>query len=90
MTELIPTDEVAAMGYPHQVVSGIKACNGVAISSKKPFQKTGHMDCGGKNDAGHVLAVLPENIELQDVYVPADGEIRGTDLMINSITSLIF
>ena len=25
MTELFPTDEIAAMGYPHQVVSGIKA-----------------------------------------------------------------
>ena len=76
MTELFPTDEVTAMDHPHQVMSDIKAYNGVAILSKKPFQKTGHMDWCGKNDARHVFALLPGNIELHNLCVPARGEIR--------------
>ena len=79
-TELFPKHEVAAMGYPHQVVSGMKAYNGVAILSKKPFLRTGHIDWCGKNDARHVFAELPENIELHNVYVPAGGEIPDPKL----------
>ena len=41
INELFPADEIAAMGYPHQAVSGMKAYNGVAILSKKPFKNTG-------------------------------------------------
>ena len=74
-TELFPADEIAAMGYPYQVVSGMKAYNGVAILSNKPFQKTGARDWCGKRDARHVFALLPENIELHNVYVPAGGDI---------------
>ena len=74
-TELFPADEIAAMGYPYQVVSGMKAYNGVAILSNKPFQKTGLRDWCGKSDARHVFALLPGNIELHNVYVPAGGDL---------------
>ncbi|MAI12249.1 MAG: exodeoxyribonuclease III [Rhodospirillaceae bacterium TMED167] len=80
MTELFPADEIAAMGYPHQAVSGMKAYNGVAILSKKPFKNTGHLDWCGKNDARHVFAVLPGNIELHNVYVPAGGDVPDPKL----------
>ena len=59
MTELFPTDVVAAMGYTHQVVSGMKAFNGVAILSKRPLKNTGQTDWCGKNDARHVLTEHP-------------------------------
>ena len=75
MTDLFPTDAIAAMGYTHQVVAGMRAFNGVAILSKKPLQNTGQMDWCGKNDARHVFALLPGNIELHNVYVPAGGDI---------------
>jgi len=75
MTELFPDDAIAAMGYPHQVVSGMKAYNGVAILSKKPLKNKGQQDWVGKSDARHVHATLPGNIDLHNFYVPAGGEI---------------
>ena len=63
---LFPSDEITAIGYPHQLVSGMKSYNGVAILSKKPLQNTGHGDWCGKNDARHVFAILPGNIEIHN------------------------
>ncbi len=80
MTDLFPTDAIAAMGYTHQVVAGMRAFNGVAILSKKPLQNTGQMDWCGKNDARHVFALLPGNVELHNLYVPAGGDIPDPTL----------
>ena len=72
---LFPSDEITAIGYPHQLVSGMKSYNGVAILSKKPLQNTGHRDWCGKNDARHVFAILPGNIEIHNFYLPAGGDV---------------
>jgi len=75
MTELFPGEEIAAMGYPHQAVYGMKAYNGVAILSKKPFKNSGQEDWCGKSDARHVFATLPGDIEIHNFYIPAGGDI---------------
>ncbi|MEK9755141.1 MAG: exodeoxyribonuclease III [Rhodospirillaceae bacterium] len=78
--DVFPALEVAALGYPHQAISGIKGYNGVAILSKLPLgQVETHAWCG-KADGRHVSAVVaPEGglpaIEVHSLYVPAGGEL---------------
>ena len=72
--ELFPAADIAAMGYPHQAVRGMKSYNGVAILSRLPFVETGGRDWCGKADCRHVSALLPGEVELHNFYVPAGGD----------------
>lgn len=64
---------ITAMGYPYQVVSGMKSYNGVAIVSRLPLANAGPLHWCGRADCRHVAASLPKGIELHCVYVPAGG-----------------
>lgn len=74
-TGLFPRDAIAAMGYTHQAVRGMKGYNGVAILSRLPLQKIGGDDWCGKQDSRHVCAQLPGKIELHNLYIPAGGDV---------------
>jgi len=71
--EEFPALGIAALGYPHQVISGMKSYNGVAIVSRVPLSESGPLHWCGKEDCRHVMARLPDGIELHSVYVPAGG-----------------
>ena len=68
-----PAVGIGALGYPHQIVSGMKSYNGVAIASRLPLQGAAALSWCGKEDCQHVVATLPNRIELHSVYVPAGG-----------------
>ena len=72
---LFPAGEIAALGYPHQAVQGMKAYHGVAILSRLPFEDTGKQFWCGKTDARHVHVTLPGGVELHDLYVPSGGDV---------------
>ncbi|MGE0734601.1 MAG: exodeoxyribonuclease III [Alphaproteobacteria bacterium] len=74
-TDLFPRDAIAALGYKHQAVRGMKAYNGVAILSRLPLQKVGGDDWCGKQDSRHVCAHLPGGVELHNLYIPAGGDV---------------
>ena len=70
-----PAEPIAALGYPHQLVRGMKNYNGVAILSRTPVEEGESRDWCDREDARHVVAVLPGNVELHNFYVPSGGDI---------------
>jgi len=77
---VFPTVGVAALGYTHQAIAGMKSYNGVAILSRLPFKDFGTLHWCGKEDCRHAFAVLPGDIEIHSVYVPAGGDIPDPKL----------
>jgi exodeoxyribonuclease-3 len=76
---LFPHAEIAALGFRHRAVRGMKGYNGVAVLSRLPFTLLPDTpDWCGKGDCRHLGVLLDtpgEPIELHDFYVPAGGDI---------------
>lgn len=72
---VFPAQEVAALGYGHQAVRGMKGYNGVAILARQPFRELTRQNWAGRDDARHIAVELKGGIELHNFYVPAGGDI---------------
>ena len=75
-----PTDALTEMGYKHQIFAGIPSYNGVAVLAKTPIVESDapRLD---SNDARHLSVSLPEyDLSLDNVYVPAGGDIPDPEL----------
>ena len=70
-----PLAPLAALGYRHALVHGMKSYNGVAILSRLPLKGTTSRSWCDRQDCRHTIALLPDNIELHNVYIPAGGDI---------------
>jgi exodeoxyribonuclease-3 len=70
-----PAAAIAKLGYPHQVIHGMKGYNGVAILSRHPLMAPQKPSWCDRDDSRHVAAEIPGGIELHNVYVPAGGDI---------------
>lgn len=70
-----PEAEIKAMGFSHVVRHGMKSYNGVAILSKLPLVAKQPRPYCGKTDQRHARVVLQGDIELQNFYVPAGGDV---------------
>ena len=77
-----PLAPLAALGYRHVLVHGMKSYNGVAILSRLPLKDTTSKSWCERQDCRHAIALLPGNIELHNVYIPAGGDIP--DPLVNS------
>ncbi len=79
ITDLFPGEDIAALGYPYQAVSGMKGYNGVAILSRVPLLKSGTKDWCGKQDCRHIFATIDGGkagpVEIHNFYIPAGGDI---------------
>ena len=69
-----PAEAVKELGLTHIAFRGMKSYNGVAILSKQPLTDPGGHDWVGRDDARHVLATLPNGVEVHSLYVPAGGD----------------
>jgi len=72
---LFPHEALAALGFAHRAVVGMKGYNGVAILSRLPLGATTAKRWCGRKDARHLAVRLPGDIELHNFYVPAGGDI---------------
>lgn len=73
-----PHAAVAELGFAHRLVRGIKGYNGVAILSRLPLVPLKSKDWCGKADGRHAAAKIDcggAEIEIQNFYVPAGGDI---------------
>ena len=70
-----PYDDVKALGFEYIALNSMAGYNGVAILSKLPLNDIEEFHWVGKKDARHVKAVLPGDIELHNIYVPAGGDV---------------
>ncbi|HEV2300517.1 MAG TPA: exodeoxyribonuclease III [Stellaceae bacterium] len=73
--ELFPREAVAALGYPHMLVHGMKGYNGVAILSRLPLAAPATRSWCRREDCRHAIVELPHGIELHNLYVPAGGDL---------------
>ena len=70
-----PEAALKALGYPHILRHGMKSYNGVAILSRLPFLAKDPQNWCAKGDSRHARAILPGDLDLQNFYVPAGGDI---------------
>lgn len=73
--EAFPLEPLAALGYRHALIHGMKGYNGVAILSRLPFEGQETMGWCERADCRHAIVRLPGGIELHNFYVPAGGDI---------------
>lgn len=73
--EDFPFDEVKALGFPFIALYGMPGYNGVAILSKTPLEGIEKQDWVGKKDARHIRACVLDDIEINNIYIPAGGDV---------------
>ena len=64
-----------ALGYRHRVLNGQRMHHGVAIVSRVPLIKDMRHDWQDNGEARHIGVRLPNGVRLENVYVPAGGDI---------------
>jgi exodeoxyribonuclease III len=70
-----PTTELAAAGYPYQLLNGQKMHHGVAIISRVPLIEDHRHDWQDNGEARHIGVRLPNGVRIENVYIPAGGDI---------------
>jgi len=83
-TKVIDGDFPAApfrkLGYDHVIIHGQKMHHGVAIISRVPVTEDDRLDWQANREARHVGVRLPNGVRLENVYVPAGGDIPNREL----------
>ena len=73
--EDFPFAAVRALGFEHIALYGMAGYNGVAILSKAPLNDIAQIDWVGKHDARHIKATIFDDIEINNIYIPAGGDV---------------
>jgi exodeoxyribonuclease-3 len=67
------------LGYQHIILCGQRMHHGVAILSRVPLVEEERNDWQANGEARHIGVRLPSGIRLENVYVPAGGDIPDRD-----------
>ena len=78
--DVFPREFFAKLGYEHQQLNGQKMHHGVAILSRLPLADPGAHDWQDNGEARHVGARLESGLRLENVYIPAGGDIPDREL----------
>jgi exodeoxyribonuclease-3 len=76
--ELFPHDDIEDL-FPFRQINGIKAYNGVAILSRRPFQAGGSRHWCDRADGRHAFVRFAGGLEVHNFYVPAGGDVPDRD-----------
>jgi exodeoxyribonuclease-3 len=74
-----PFDPFKKLGYRHTVIHGQRMHHGVAIISRVPIDTDDRFDWQANREARHVGVKLPNGVRLENVYVPAGGDVPDRD-----------
>lgn len=78
-TKVIDTDfpvaAFTAAGYPHVLLHGQRMHHGVAIVARVPVDADDRLDWQANREARHIGVRLPNGVRLENVYVPAGGDV---------------
>lgn len=77
---LFPKDMFEKLGYKHIITNGQRMHHGVAIVSKVPLADVRKYDWQANGEARHVGVTLPSGVRLDNVYIPAGGDIPDREL----------
>ncbi len=72
---VFPTKPFKALGYDHILLHGQKMYHGVAIISKVPLVDHVSLDWQANGEARHIGALLPNGVRIENVYIPAGGDV---------------
>jgi exodeoxyribonuclease-3 len=75
MDGVFPSELFKSRGYLHQQLNGQKMHHGVAIISRIALRDAGSHDWQDNGEARHIGVRLPCGLRLENVYVPAGGDI---------------
>lgn len=75
-----PAAPFHALGYDTVMLHGQRMHHGVAIISRVPLVEDDRLDWQANREARHVGVRLPGGVRLENVYVPAGGDIPDRDL----------
>lgn len=75
-----PEGAFRQLGYNHFVLNGQPMHHGVAMISRVPLHKEERFDWQDNGEARHVGAVLGNGVRVENVYIPAGGEIADREL----------
>lgn len=73
--DLFPAGPLRQLGYNHQILHGQPMHHGVAIVSKVPIREDNRLDWQANREARHVGVMLDCGVRIENVYVPAGGDI---------------
>jgi exodeoxyribonuclease-3 len=73
--DTFPGQVFQRLGYTHQVLHGQRMHHGVAIVSKLPMVEDDRLDWQANGEARHVGVRLANGMRVENVYVPAGGDI---------------
>lgn len=77
---LFPHDMFRKLGYTHIVTNGQRMHHGVATISKIPLSDARKYDWQANGEARHIGVTLPTGQRLDNVYIPAGGDIPDREL----------
>ncbi|MFM6854565.1 MAG: endonuclease/exonuclease/phosphatase family protein, partial [Sphingopyxis sp.] len=75
MDEQFPHAMFHDRGYTHVEINGQKMHHGVAIISRVPIVRDDCFDWQANGEARHLGVVLPNGVRLDNVYIPAGGDV---------------
>lgn len=70
-----PADAFRALGYEHIVLHGQRMHHGVAVVSRVPLAEDDRLDWQANREARHVGIRLSNGVRLENVYIPAGGDV---------------
>jgi exodeoxyribonuclease-3 len=75
-----PTASFRALGYDHVLIHGQRMHHGVAIISRVPLAEDDRFDWQANREARHIGVRLPNGVRLENVYVPAGGDVPDREV----------
>ena len=78
--DVFPAGLFTGLGYVHHQLNGQRMHHGVAILSRVPLHDPGRHDWQDNGEARHVGARLDCGIRIENVYIPAGGDIPDRKL----------
>jgi len=70
-----PGEVFRKLGYVHQILCGQRMHHGVAILSRLPVREEARHDWQANGEARHIGVRLESGIRVENVYIPAGGDI---------------
>jgi len=80
VNDIFPAAPFRKLGYTHIILNGQPMHHGVAILSRVPIAEDASHDWQDNGEARHIGVRLANGVRLENVYVPAGGDIPDRDL----------
>ncbi|WP_303784630.1 exodeoxyribonuclease III [Sandarakinorhabdus limnophila] len=78
--DIFPHGLFEQLGYTHRILNGQRMHHGVATISRVPLEGAWRYDWQDNGEARHIGVRLPNGVLLENVYVPAGGDVPDREV----------